>query len=113
MRCEDQLTKAGNKCRNMFATAYGKCYSSISGFAAWFICWPMKLTFVCNIIETIGMRFSIYYYSYFNYKFYVFCASGGTKTCDPAKDMDPGFGQGYDYLKKSKNQLTKNFKVIL
>lgn len=54
MRCEEQLTKAGRKCRDMFAKTYNQCYDTVTWLAAWILCWPMKLTFVCNIVQAIG-----------------------------------------------------------
>jgi hypothetical protein len=35
----------------MFSEAYDKCYDKVSFMAAWLLCWPMKLTFICNIME--------------------------------------------------------------
>ncbi|GLV32713.1 sneaky [Carabus blaptoides fortunei] len=90
MRCEDQLTKAGKKCREMFAKTYDQCYNTVTWLAAWILCWPMKLTFVCNIVQAIG----------------------GSKICDPAQEIDPGFGMGYEYLKNSRKTLTQNFKDV-
>lgn len=89
-RCEDQLTKAATRCRNFFATAYDKCYDTVTFLAAWLLCWPMKLTFVCNILQTMG----------------------GPKACDPSQDIDQGFSQGYTYLKHSRTQLEENFKDV-
>lgn len=90
MRCQDQFTKAGKKCRKMFAKAYDGCYDTVTWVAAWLLCWPMKLDFVCNIAQALG----------------------GSSRCDPAKDMDPGFGEGYAYLKDSKESLAQNFKNV-
>lgn len=90
MRCEDQFTRASRKCREMFQKGYDKCYETVTWVAAWLLCWPMKLTFVCNIAQALG----------------------GSNRCDPAKDMDPGFGEGYAYLKRSRTMLTKNFKDV-
>ncbi|EFA10523.1 protein sneaky [Tribolium castaneum] len=90
MRCEDQFTKAAKNCREMFAKAYDKCYEAVTWVAAWLICWPMKLDFVCNIAQALG----------------------GVSRCDPSKDIDPGFGDGYAYLKKSRSQFSDNFKNV-
>lgn len=90
MRCESQFTSAGKKCRNMFESAYNKCYDTVSWVAAWLLCWPMKLDFVCNIVEAIG----------------------GANRCDPSKEIDPGFGEGYSYLKNSRDSLSQNFKDV-
>lgn len=90
MRCEDQFTKAANNCRKMFQKGYDTCYDTVTWVAAWLLCWPMKLDFVCNIAQALG----------------------GTSRCDPSKDIDPGFGDGYTYLKKSKADFTENFKDV-
>lgn len=90
MRCESQFTSAGQKCRKMFGNAYNKCYDTVTWMAAWLLCWPMKLDFVCNIVEAIG----------------------GASRCDPSKEIDPGFGEGYAYLKHSRESLSQNFKDV-
>lgn len=74
----------------MFESAYNKCYDTVSWVAAWLLCWPMKLDFVCNIVEAIG----------------------GANRCDPSKEIDPGFGEGYSYLKNSRDSLSQNFKDV-
>ncbi|XP_060528323.1 protein sneaky [Cylas formicarius] len=90
MRCEDQFTRAAMRCRKMFETGYNKCYDTVTWAAAWLLCWPMKLDFVCNIAEALG----------------------GSTRCDPSKDMESGFGQGYAYLKQSRSSLAQNFKDV-
>lgn len=72
MRCQDQFSKASMKCREMFEKAYDRCYEAVTWAAAWLICWPMKLDFVCNIAEALG----------------------GASRCDPSKYIDPGLGEG-------------------
>lgn len=90
MRCQNQFNKAAEKCRNMFKSAYDKCYDTVTFIAAWLLCWPMKLTFICNIADALG----------------------GSSRCDPRKDMDIGFGEGYEYLKESRKTLVENFKGV-
>lgn len=90
MRCEDQFSKAAKNCRNMFQKAYDKCYDTVTWVAAWLLCWPMKLDFVCNIAQALG----------------------GANRCDPSKEIDPGFGEGYTYLKNSREQFAQNFKGV-
>ena len=46
----DMMSKGTAKCRGMFDSAYDNCYERVSFIAAWLLCWPMKLTFVCNLI---------------------------------------------------------------
>nr|CAD7443438.1 unnamed protein product [Timema bartmani] len=50
-KCEGVLTRGAEKCRTMFASGYDKCYEKVTWLAAWLLCWPMKLTFVCNILQ--------------------------------------------------------------
>lgn len=90
MRCQDQFSKAAAKCRKMFSKGYDVCYDTVTWAAAWLLCWPMKLNFVCNIAEALG----------------------GPSRCDPSKDIDPGLGEGYSYLKHSRTSLTQNFKDV-
>lgn len=90
MRCEDQFTRAGNNCKNMFQKGYDTCYDTVTWLASWLLCWPMKLTFVCNIMQALG----------------------GAGRCDPSKDIDAGFGEGYAYLKQSQATLSENFKDV-
>ncbi|XP_023017807.1 ubiquitin protein ligase sneaky isoform X2 [Leptinotarsa decemlineata] len=90
MRCQNQFTKAAQRCRGMFQKGYDVCYDTVTWIAAWLLCWPMKLDFICNIAEALG----------------------GAGRCDPSKDMSPGFGEGYAYLKHSRSFLSKNFKDV-
>ncbi|XP_017773927.1 PREDICTED: DC-STAMP domain-containing protein 1 [Nicrophorus vespilloides] len=90
MRCQDQFTKASKKCKGMFGKGYDVCYDTVTWVAAWLLCWPMKITFICNIAEAVG----------------------GSGKCDPSKHIDPGFGEGYEYLKKSRATLSENFKNV-
>lgn len=78
----------------MFGDAYDKCYEAVSVFAAWLLCWPMKLTFVCNLVQALG----------------------GSSICDPEGKVDSGIGEGYVALKSIvikllillKNEMEKN-----
>lgn len=63
--------------RDMFSDAYDKCYNTVTVFAAWLLCWPMKLTFVCNLVQALG----------------------GANICDPEGKVDSGIGEGYAALK--------------
>lgn len=67
LRCEEQMTKMTWKCRNAFSKAYDWCYEAVTWLAAWILCWPMKLTFVCNIGQIFGNLYysmTIYYILY-------------------------------------------------
>ncbi|KAL6265156.1 hypothetical protein P5V15_005242 [Pogonomyrmex californicus] len=87
-RCEEQLTHGAERCRDMFGDAYNKCYDTVTVFAAWLLCWPMKLTFVCNLVQALG----------------------GSNICDPEGKVDPGIGEGYVALKKARDTFGKSFK---
>ncbi|XP_026471869.1 E3 ubiquitin-protein ligase DCST1 [Ctenocephalides felis] len=92
LRCEAQLTKGAEKCRKMFGKAYDACRNKVSWAVAWLLCWPMKLTFVCNIARALGGSGS----------------SGGP--CDAATQIDPGLGEGYAYMKRTGRKMSGTFK---
>ncbi|XP_059059041.1 protein sneaky-like [Achroia grisella] len=83
-RCENQISRAAAVCSNAFVTVHNMCYESAPPYAAWSLCWPMKLQYICNI-KSILQEFDI---------------------CNSRKQIDPGLGEGYVYLKKSKKVLT-------
>ncbi|XP_011163830.1 protein sneaky [Solenopsis invicta] len=87
-RCEEQLSRGTERCRDMFADAYDKCYETVTFFAAWLLCWPMKLTFVCNLVQALG----------------------GSNICDPEGKVDSGIGEGYVSLKRAKDAFSKSLK---
>jgi hypothetical protein len=55
--CTAVISGAGSNCRRMFSESYDRCYDKVSFMAAWLLCWPMKLTFICNIVE--GKRLTL------------------------------------------------------
>ena len=63
--------------RDMFGDAYDKCYETVTWIIGWLLCWPMKLTFVCNLVQALG----------------------GKKICNPDGKIDVGVGEGYATLK--------------
>ncbi|XP_012231524.1 protein sneaky [Linepithema humile] len=87
-RCEEQLSRGTERCRDMFGDAYDKCYDTVSVFAAWLLCWPMKLTFVCNLVQALG----------------------GSNICDPEGKVDSGIGEGYVALKRARDTFSKSLK---
>ncbi|XP_043494765.1 protein sneaky-like [Polistes fuscatus] len=87
-RCEEQLSRGAGRCRDMFADAYDKCYYKVTVFAAWLLCWPMKLTFVCNLVQALG----------------------GANICDPDGKVDTGVGDGYVALKNTRKKFGKSIK---
>ncbi|XP_011307932.1 DC-STAMP domain-containing protein 1-like [Fopius arisanus] len=88
VRCEEQLSRGSERCREGFADAYNKCYDTVTWLAAWLLCWPMKLTFVCNIVQALG----------------------GSSICNPEGKVDVGIGEGYASLKDTRDSLSSGFK---
>ncbi|XP_078050611.1 protein sneaky isoform X1 [Augochlora pura] len=87
-RCEEQLSRGSDRCRDMFSDAYDKCYEKVTIFVAWLLCWPMKLTFVCNLVQALG----------------------GSSICDPEGKVDSGIGEGYAALKNARNEFARSLK---
>ncbi|XP_029042861.1 protein sneaky [Osmia bicornis bicornis] len=87
-RCEEQLSRGSARCRDMFSDAYNKCYEKVTIFVAWLLCWPMKLTFVCNLVQALG----------------------GSSICDPEGKIDSGIGEGYAALKSTRDELSRSLK---
>ncbi|EZA47771.1 DC-STAMP domain-containing protein [Ooceraea biroi] len=87
-RCEEQLSRGAERCRDMFGDAYDKCYDTVTVFAAWLLCWPMKLTFVCNLVQALG----------------------GSNICNPEGKVDSGIGEGYAALKRARDTFSKSLK---
>ncbi|XP_063976934.1 protein sneaky isoform X2 [Diachasmimorpha longicaudata] len=87
-RCEEQLSRGSERCREGFRDAYSKCRSTVTWLAAWLLCWPMKLTFVCNIVQALG----------------------GSSICNPEGKIDAGIGEGYASLKHARDALSSGFK---
>ncbi|XP_017877691.1 E3 ubiquitin-protein ligase DCST1 [Ceratina calcarata] len=87
-RCEEQLTRGAARCRDMFGEAYNKCYEKVTIFVGWLLCWPMKLTFVCNLVQ----------------------AMGGASICDPEGKVDSGIGEGYVALKGARDEFSRSLK---
>ncbi|KOC61897.1 DC-STAMP domain-containing protein 1 [Habropoda laboriosa] len=83
-RCEEQLSRGAGRCRDMFGDAYNKCYDKVTVFVGWLLCWPMKLTFVCNLVQALG----------------------GSSICDPEGKVDSGIGEGYVALKSTHFNIT-------
>ncbi|XP_012271973.1 E3 ubiquitin-protein ligase DCST1 [Orussus abietinus] len=87
-RCEEQLDKGSEHCREMFGEAYKRCSSAVTWIAAWLLCWPAKLAFVCNVAQALG----------------------GPSICDPAGKVDVDVGRNYAALKETRDALGRSFK---
>ncbi|XP_014253889.1 E3 ubiquitin-protein ligase DCST1-like isoform X1 [Cimex lectularius] len=87
-RCESIYTAAEANCRKIFDTSYDRCREAVSSVASWALCWPMKLTVVCNTAAIVGDE----------------------KNCDPKSEISSGWGYGYEYLIKAKKEMFKDFQ---
>ncbi|CAB0031232.1 unnamed protein product [Trichogramma brassicae] len=56
-RCREQLSRGSERCKLAFGQAYDKCFKAVTWMAGWILCWPMKLTFACNLVSSIGGKF--------------------------------------------------------
>ncbi|XP_049863736.1 protein sneaky [Schistocerca gregaria] len=83
-RCRQQLERGADRCRGMFQGAYDRCYRTVSWIAAWLLCWPMKLTFFCNIAQALG----------------------GDRCAEASSVVPAGLGDGYSALQRSGRALT-------
>ncbi|XP_049941261.1 protein sneaky [Schistocerca serialis cubense] len=83
-RCRQQLERGADRCRGMFQGAYDRCYRTVSWIAAWLLCWPMKLTFFCNIAQALG----------------------GDRCAEAGSVVPAGLGDGYRALQRSGSALT-------
>lgn len=87
-RCEGMITRANKKCRDTFAKLYNSCVDKLHWSVNWALCWPMKLTFICNFASTFG------------------------DSCTPGKYLPPGYGQGYVSLNETQNHMKSQFKEV-
>ncbi|KAH0566703.1 protein sneaky-like [Cotesia glomerata] len=87
-KCEDQLAAGSERCRYMFAKSYDQCYDAVTWAAAWLLCWPMKLDFICDAVTSLG----------------------GANICNPDGKVETGIGQGYAGLKEAQKFLEDNAK---
>ncbi|KAJ8674003.1 hypothetical protein QAD02_005265 [Eretmocerus hayati] len=72
------------RCRDAFGQAYDRCADAVTVALAWAVCWPMKLSFVCNLVQAVG----------------------GQSVCEPDGKIDVGVGQGYASLKDTRDKLS-------
>ncbi|XP_034253745.1 protein sneaky [Thrips palmi] len=90
-RCQGLLTKAADRCRRTFQKAYDNCYDKVTFLAAWLLCWPMKLTFICSMVSSIG----------------------GASSCDPSTVVQPEFGADYASMQNASGALESGMNVRL
>ncbi|XP_025193978.1 E3 ubiquitin-protein ligase DCST1 [Melanaphis sacchari] len=86
-KCKGIIDRADEKCKAAFQNSYDKCKNSVHWSVNWALCWPMQVTFVCNLAPLFG----------------------GGDVCNSGKSVNSGFGKGYVYLTKSKDELKREF----
>uniref|UniRef100_A0A1B6E1U5 Dendritic cell-specific transmembrane protein-like domain-containing protein n=1 Tax=Clastoptera arizonana TaxID=38151 RepID=A0A1B6E1U5_9HEMI len=86
-RCQNLISGAERKCQNIFQNLYEKCEDTVHWLFSWLICSPMKITFLCNIVNVLG----------------------GDDACDPTNDLSSGFGDGYIKAKQMESDLKNQF----
>eukprot|EP00102_Acyrthosiphon_pisum_P015026 XP_008185393.2 PREDICTED: DC-STAMP domain-containing protein 1 [Acyrthosiphon pisum] len=86
-KCKGIINRADDKCKAAFQTSYNICKDSVHWSVNWALCWPMQVTFVCNLAPLFG----------------------GGDVCDSGTSVNSGFGKGYVYLTKSKDELKREF----
>lgn len=87
-RCEGMISRAKKKCQGTFAKLYNSCVDKLHWSVNWALCWPMKLTFICNFASTFG------------------------DTCHPEKYLPPGYGTGFVSLNDTQNHMKGQFKEV-
>lgn len=87
-RCEGMINRASSKCKNTFTKLYDSCWDKLHWSVNWALCWPMKLTFICNFASTFG------------------------DACQPGKHVPPGYGRGFVSLNQTQNQMKEQFKEV-
>ncbi|GFU14677.1 e3 ubiquitin-protein ligase DCST1 [Nephila pilipes] len=89
-RCEGIFTKGVKACYRSFSSAYDRCYNYLP-IIGYLLCWPMKLTFICDLASSFM----------------------GRRTCDSNVAMTPGFGEGMDTADAVQKEFDKQFGVSM
>uniref|UniRef100_A0A8D8RE87 DC-STAMP domain-containing protein 1 n=2 Tax=Cacopsylla melanoneura TaxID=428564 RepID=A0A8D8RE87_9HEMI len=87
-RCQGMLNRASSKCRSTFSRLYDTCWDKLHWSVNWALCWPLKLTFICNFASTMG------------------------DSCEPGKHVPPGYGRGFVSLNDTQNQMKGQFQDV-
>lgn len=95
-RCKEQIEKGAEKCLKAFSDTYDDCIDKLPIIINAMLCWPMKITFVCNIGEAFGIGSD----------------NDGKDICDPSNEIDDRFGQQYLELRNMENLLIGNFSNV-
>ncbi|KAJ0174261.1 hypothetical protein K1T71_010407 [Dendrolimus kikuchii] len=89
-RCESQLSAAVVTCNRVFSTAHNNCCKASTNCASWMLCWPLKLTNVCNFLPALEANF----------------------TCDKTNQVKVDEIEAYIVLKNVFREITQNLKDI-
>ncbi|CAG9127345.1 unnamed protein product [Plutella xylostella] len=87
-RCQNQLAKSAQLCNSLFSSALQRCTEALPE-ALRVVCGPLRAAYHCDLLWLLGAR-----------------------PCDSHGQIDPGLGEGYEYLKKSKDYLTGDFRDV-
>ncbi|XP_071042197.1 protein sneaky [Parasteatoda tepidariorum] len=82
------FTKGVKACYKSFGAAYDRCHSYLP-VIGYLLCWPMKLTFICDIAG----------------------AFMGKRACDSKDALSPGFGESMDTADEVQKEFDKEFGV--
>lgn len=85
-RCTSQMAKGAQKCKQAFNDAFLRCHEKLPPLVNTILCFPIKISVVCNI----GNMF------------------GGRDICDPSAEIDESFGANYQEL----ISITSNFSAV-
>ncbi|KAJ2948596.1 hypothetical protein O0L34_g7851 [Tuta absoluta] len=89
-RCHEQISRAIKVCFDAFDGAFETCINEMPPYVAGAICWPLKITYICNMMHYVD----------------------GAGLCDSSKEVNPGLGKGYLYLKRAKREIAHNLQDI-
>lgn len=87
-RCDLQLQQGQQKCKMSFLNAYDNCYNKLPTLINTLLCWPMKISYVCNLADSFGMS--------------------KEKLCNSSKLVNLDFAEKYVELKEIKKKLLTN-----
>ncbi|KAI5633224.1 DC-STAMP-like protein domain-containing protein [Phthorimaea operculella] len=89
-RCHEQISRAIKLCFDAFDGAFQNCVKAMPAYVAWAMCWPLKITYICNLMHYID----------------------GAELCDSSKEVNSGLGEGYLYMKRAKREISDNLHDI-
>lgn len=82
-RCQQQLDRGQDRCRQAFHSAYEKCMEKLPVVVDTLLCWPMKVTVVCRaVLSKVG------------------------DVCNPSESLDPAMGHDYVELQQTTRMMS-------